>query len=123
MKMVQYKEIYSNDGVNWYRTATVELTDTQKALLESDIEEDQTLKSELIETINTQSKAVVSETEATICAEKYETIKPDFDTLINIAMYIQYIEIEVSDIVVEQALNISGIINYRQHGIHKQLRF
>jgi hypothetical protein len=106
------KNLQSTTEGTWIELNQVELTEEQIALLMSTDEE---AKIELINEIKSLRETVAQEEDAALAQAKYEEVKPalketdtyqliSFDTAIN-----------------EETL--SGILNYRVNGEHKQTRF
>jgi hypothetical protein len=99
----------------WIELNQVEFTEAQIALLMSTNEEDKDSQKELKDEIESLSKSVAQEEDAALAQAKYEEVKPalketdvyqliSFDTIINEG-------------------TLSGILNCRVNGEHKQIRF
>ena len=108
------KNLQSIEEGKWIELVSVQLTDAEKALLESSEHSDEKLA--LIEKIKTDSKKSVSATIASKAKSKYNEIKP---SLKDADVY----QIISADFVYDNTNITVGILNYRVNGEHKQIRF
>lgn len=108
------KNLQSIEEGKWIELVSVQLTDAEKALLQSSEHSDEKLA--LIEKIKTDSKKSVSATIASKAKSKYNEIKP---SLKDTDVY----EIISADFVYDNTNITVGILNYRLNGEHKQIRF
>ena len=109
------KSLQSITEGTWIQLNQVELTEEQKALLMSTDVKDAESKVELLNEIKSLRETVAQQADILLVQAKYEEVKPvleENDTYQLIAF----------DIVInEEAL--SGILNCRVNGEHKQIRF
>lgn len=108
------KNLQSIEEGKWVEQVSVQLTDAEKALLESFDHSDEKLA--LIEKIKTDSKKSVSATIASKAKAKYNEIKPSLkqtDVYELISADFQYNDTNI----------VLGILNCRVNGEHKQIRF
>ena len=99
----------------WEKLNKVELTENEIALLDSEKEEDKVARKELSEVIKQKRKTTLIESESQKYIEIYNSHKPTLtekDNYVLLAINV----IEAGDI-------ISGILNCRINGEHKQIRF
>lgn len=108
------KNLQSIEEGKWIELVSVQLTDAEKALLESSEHSDEKLA--LIEKIKTDSKKSVSATIAGKAKSKYNEIKP---SLKETDVY----EIISADFQYDNTNITAGILNYKVNGEHKQIRF
>lgn len=114
--MKTLKNIQSTEEGNWFELVPVEFTESERAILFSNDEENATAKEALLEKIKTESKKSVTSSIVTKAKAKYNEIKP---TLSSKDVY----ELISVDFVLDDKEFISGILNCRVNGEHKQIRF
>jgi hypothetical protein len=95
---------------NWVKLNQIQLTEEQKILLSSTNSEDQEAIETLRVSIKSQRETKATKADAALAQAKYVEIKPAVDEYQLIAM----------DINID---SMSGILNYRVKGEHKQIRF
>lgn len=104
----------TTEGI-WIELVSVELTETEKNLLMSKEELDKEAKETLVEKIKSEREQPASKKDAEIAQKKYEEIKP----ILEEGQTYQLIAMNAS---INDG-NISGILNCRVNGEHKQIRF
>lgn len=104
------KNLQSTIEGTWIELKSVPLTEEQKTLLSSTDSNDIQAIQTLLASIKSQREVEALEADATIAQSKYNEIKPSVDEYQLIAM-----NIEID--------SMSGILNYREKGEHKQIRF
>jgi len=109
------KNLQSTTEGTWIQLNQVELTEEQDALLFSDNDESLTSKLALINEIKTKRESIAQETDAVLAQAKYEEVKP---ALAENDIY----QLISFDIVINEE-TLSGILNCRVNGDHKQIRF
>jgi hypothetical protein len=109
------KKLQSTAEGIWIELNQVILTEMQKALLMSTSEEDRDSQIELINEIKSLRETIAQGEDAALAQAKYEEVKP---TLKETDEY-QLISFDVN--IDEEKL--SGILNCRVNGDHKQIRF
>ena len=109
--MKQFQSITENE---WFKINNLNLTKSENELLKSTNEEDRVAKEELINSINVKRKTALTKTESKIYVNLYNKIKP---TLTETDIY-QLISCDIT--LVDK---LSGILNCRINGEHKQIRF
>ena len=102
-----------NEGV-WYSISTYVLSNPEKELLNSKIVEDEEAKALLISEINSKVKKQLTTTKAKEFVLVYNSIKP---TLEENDVY-ELISCDIS-----KTDKLSGVLNCRINGEHKQIRF
>ena len=110
------KNLQSIEEGKWIELVSVELTETEQAILLSTNSDDFESKLALSEKIKTESKKSVSATIASKAKSKYNEIKP---SLKETDVY----QLIAADFVYDDTNNTSGILNYRLNEEHKQVRF
>jgi hypothetical protein len=109
------KNLQSHIEGTWIELVQVELTEKEQTLLMSKEESDKEAKVKLLEKIKTEREKPASKEDAELVQKLYEGIKPKLEegqTYELIAMNASFSE-----------KRISGIINFRVNGEHKQIRF
>ena len=104
----------STEEKQWVKVNNIEITETEKTLLMSTNEDDKNAKNELLETIKSIRFTNLTATESEEFVDLYETIKP---TLKDTDVY-QLISCDIL-----KTDKLSGILNCRINGEHKQIRF
>jgi predicted transposase YdaD len=98
----------------WFKINKVELTESEQTLLKSTNEEDTIAKTELLETINSKRFTSLTTIKSKEFVDLYNSIKPAFkDTDVY-----QLISCNIT-----KTDKLSGILNCRINGEHKQVRF
>ena len=109
--MKNYKSITEE---TWVEVLKVELTEEQKALMDSTNEEDREAKIALAQSIKDQREAQLPEDKVAELVSFYNTIKP----VLKEADVYQLISADISE-----SDAFKGILNYRVNGEHIQIRF
>lgn len=108
------KNLQSIEEGKWVEIVSVSLTEEEKTLLVSTNPADKEAKEALILEVQAKATTAASKKDAAIAKAKYEEVKPvleEGETYEFIAM----------DIVLGET--VSGILNFRINGEHKQIRF
>jgi hypothetical protein len=98
----------------WVKINNVEITETEQELLRSTKEEDKVAKAELLETINSKRFTSLTATKSKEFVTLYNIVKP----VLKETDEYQLIAIDVC-----KTDRLSGILNCRINGEHKQVRF
>lgn len=109
------KNLQSNIEGTWIELIQVELTEKEQTLLMSKKESDKEAKVKLLEKIKVEKEKPASKEDAELVEKLYEGIKPTLEegqTYHLISMNVYFDENK-----------ISGILNCRINGEHKQIRF
>ena len=109
------KNLQSRIEGTWIELKQVQLTEEQKSLLLTMNEEDQGSKIELINEIKSLTETVAQEEDIILVQAKYEEVKP---TLKETDVY----QLISADVNINETV-LSGILNCRVNGEHKQIRF
>lgn len=109
------KNLQSTTEGTWLELVSVELTEVEKTLLMSKEESDKEAKEKLVEKIKSEIEKPASKEDTELVQKLYESIKP---TLEKDQTY-QLIAMNAS---IKEG-HISGILNCRVNGEHKQIRF
>lgn len=99
----------------WHQIHKIVYSEQEKLILDSEKEEDNDARKQIIELHKNEGKTLLTETESQKYVEIYNQQKP---TLLESDKYVL-----LSIIVVERGKNISGIFNCRINAEHKQIRF
>jgi hypothetical protein len=99
----------------WEQTHKIVYTEQEQLIIDSENEEDKVARKEIMELYKDKKRTPLTESESVKFIEVYNKHKP---TLKETDKY-ELIAINV----VENGKKISGIINYRINGEHKQIRF
>lgn len=94
----------------WVELNPFQITEEQKTLLSSTNSEDQEAIQTLIASIKSQAETKALKADAKLAQAEYVKIKPAVDSYQLISMIINM-------------GSMSGILNYREKGEHKQIRF
>ena len=107
--------IQSTNGTEWFQILTpVELTEEQQSILDTQQDEEAIL--EIVELQRNSSRKLLRDFQFKHERELYEIHKP-------IIKENEVFELLAVDIVKVKGSPMSGIINYRLNGEHKQIRF
>jgi hypothetical protein len=98
----------------WAKINKVEITEIEQELIKSTKEEDRISKSELLETIKSKKFTTLNSTEKVEFVDLYNRVKPDLQ---------ENDEYQLISIDVNKKDTLSGILNFRINGEHKQIRF
>jgi hypothetical protein len=98
----------------WVKINNVETTETEQELLRSTKEEDKVAKAELVETIKSKRFTTLTATKSKEFVDLYNSIKPALQ---------ETDEYQLISIDVCKTDRLSGILNCRINGEHKQIRF
>lgn len=96
----------------WIELKQVTLTEEQIALLTSDDAQD---KTDLMSEIKSQREVTATKSDADLAVSKYNEVKPALETT-------DVYELIAMDVVITEE-TLSGILNCRVNGEHKQIRF
>lgn len=109
------KNLQSITEGTWIELVPVELTESERTLLMSRNESDREAQTTLMTRIKSEREQPASKTDAKIAQAKYEEIKPTLEEG-------QTYQLIAMDSSISEG-NISGILNCRVNGEHKQIRF
>lgn len=109
------KNLQSIEEGTWMELKPVQLTEEQTTLLMSKEESNKEAKETLIQEIKAERNQPASESDVEIAQAKYEEIKPTLEE----GQTYQLIAVDAS---ISEG-KISGILNCRVNGEHKQIRF
>jgi len=100
----------------WIKLVQVQLTEAQKELISSTRDEDDEAKRIVLDEVRLQREGLPTPNEETELNECYDSVKPN---LKEDDVY-QLISINVFE---KEDKTLTGILNYRLNGEHKQIRF
>lgn len=106
------KKLQSTTEGTWVELKPIQLTTEQETIIAS---EDEQAKVELITLIKSQREVIAEISDSELAQSKYTEIKPVLKTTDNY----QLISMDVTI----NNQNMSGILNCRVNGEHKQIRF
>jgi hypothetical protein len=108
-------EIFQSTIENkWVKINKIEVTETEQELLRSKNEEDKVAKLELMQTIKSKRHTNLTATKSKEFVDFYNKVKPALKETDNY----QLISMDIS-----KTDKLSGILNCRVNGEHKQIRF
>ncbi len=109
------KNLQSTIEGNWIEIKPVILTEEQRTLMMSQEESDMGAKQALMIEIKTQREVTADSEDVLLAETKYAEVKP-------ILKETEVYELIAMDLVIDE-LKLSGILNCRVNGEHKQIRF